>query len=82
MIFSAALSNNYLSFGTGRTSTTFTETMRMTGGNVGIGTSAPSTRLTVNGATLLGGATQISPLGGAGKVLVMADNTGTLYATS
>jgi hypothetical protein len=82
MIFSAALSNNYLSFGTGRTSTTFTETMRMTGGNVGIGTSAPSTRLTVNGATLLGGATQISPLGGAGQVLVMADNTGTLYATS
>ncbi|HPW48069.1 MAG TPA: hypothetical protein PLJ97_01890, partial [Candidatus Saccharibacteria bacterium] len=53
-----------------------------TSGNVGIGITNPSARLTVNGNTLLGGATQISPLGGAGQVLVMADNTGTLYATS
>jgi len=51
-------------------------------GNVGIGITNPSAMLTVNGNTLLGGATQISPLGGAGQVLVMADNTGTLYATS
>ncbi|HPY08982.1 MAG TPA: hypothetical protein PK469_03635, partial [bacterium] len=35
-----------------------------------------------NGNTILGGATQITPLGGAGNVMVMADNTGTLYATT
>ncbi|HPW47790.1 MAG TPA: hypothetical protein PLJ97_00430 [Candidatus Saccharibacteria bacterium] len=51
-------------------------------GNIGIGVTNPSAKLTVNGNTILGGATQITPLGGAGQVLVMADNTGTLYATS
>ncbi len=53
-----------------------------TSGNVGIGTTNPSARLAVNGATVLGGATQISSLGGGGNLLVMADNTGTLYSTS
>jgi len=56
-------------------------TIRNTG-NVGIGTTNPSARLAVNGATVLGGATQISSLGGGGNLLVMADNTGTLYSTS
>ena len=60
-----------------------TEKLRIkSSGEIGIGTSAPNARLTVNGNTVLGGATQISPLGGAGSVLVMADNDGTLYATS
>jgi hypothetical protein len=38
--------------------------------------------LTVNGATLLGGATSISSLGGSGNAIVMADNTGALYTSS
>ena len=51
-------------------------------GNIGIGVTNPSAKLTVNGQTILGAATQITPLGGAGHVLVMADNTGALYATT
>jgi len=61
----------------------FFERMRITSaGNLGIGITNPNARLTVNGNTVLGGATQITPLGGAGNVLIMADNTGTLYATT
>ena len=51
-------------------------------GHVGIGITNPAARLTVNGNTVLGGATQITPLGGAGNAIVMADNTGNLYSTS
>jgi len=51
-------------------------------GNLGIGTNNPTARLTVNGATLLGGATSISSLGGSGNAIVMADNTGALYTSS
>ena len=51
-------------------------------GNVGIGTTNPTARFTVNGSTLLGGATQISALAGAGQVVVMADSSGNLFATS
>ena len=36
----------------------------------------------VNGNTILGGATQISALGGGGNLLVMTDNAGNLYSTS
>jgi len=49
IVFSAALSGNYISFGTDRTGATFTETMRITGGKVGIGTSNPQSILDVSG---------------------------------
>ena len=60
----------------------FSPHMVIRNSNVGIETKTPNARLTVNGNTVLGGATQISPLGGAGNVMIMADNTGTLYSTS
>jgi hypothetical protein len=52
------------------------------GGNVGIGTTNPTTKLYVAGTSLNTLATTHSLLGGAGNVVVMADNTGALYATS
>ncbi|QQG53037.1 MAG: hypothetical protein HY931_02275 [Candidatus Falkowbacteria bacterium] len=51
-------------------------------GNVGIGITNPNTKLYVSGTSLNTLATTHSLLGGAGNVLVMADNTGALYATS
>lgn len=51
-------------------------------GNVGIGTTNPTTKLYVAGTSLNTLATTHSLLGGAGNVVVMADNTGALYATS
>ncbi len=51
-------------------------------GNIGIGTTNPTTKLYIAGTSLNTLATTHSLLGGAGNVLVMADNTGALYATS
>jgi hypothetical protein len=51
-------------------------------GNVGIGTTNPTTKLYVAGTALNTLATTHSLLGGAGEVLVMADASGNLYATS
>ena len=60
-----------------------TERMRInSAGNVGIGITNPSARLNVSGSTILAGATQITPLAGAGNAVVMTDNTGTLYANA
>ncbi|QQG53039.1 MAG: hypothetical protein HY931_02285 [Candidatus Falkowbacteria bacterium] len=51
-------------------------------GNVGIGLTNPTTKLDVSGTLRNTLATTHSLLGGAGNVLVMADNTGTLYTTT
>jgi hypothetical protein len=59
------------------------EVMRITSaGSVGIGTTDPGTKLDVTGSFRNTLSTTHSLLGGAGNVLVMADTTGTLYATS
>ncbi len=52
------------------------------GGNVGIGLTNPTTKLDVVGSFRNTLATTHSLLGGAGNVIVMADNTGTLYSTT
>ncbi|QQG53035.1 MAG: hypothetical protein HY931_02265 [Candidatus Falkowbacteria bacterium] len=53
-------------------------------GNVGIGTSSPVARLNINAGANPGiinnGSTQLSLLGGAGNVIVMSDNTGSLFS--
>ncbi|MFA6995588.1 MAG: hypothetical protein WC249_04290 [Patescibacteria group bacterium] len=49
-------------------------------GNVGIGTTGPTTKLDVAGSFKNSGATTHSLLGGAGNVMVLADNSGGLYA--
>jgi len=53
-------------------------------GNVGIGTTAPGARMHIfTGVGLINeGSTRLNLLGGSGQVVVMADNTGTLYATT
>ena len=51
-------------------------------GNVGIGLTNPSTKLDVSGSFRNTLATTHSLLGGAGEVVVLADNTGTLYSTT
>jgi len=55
-----------------------------TSGNVGIGTTNPTAKLHVVGTTGLisTGSTQLSSLGGAGAVFVMADNSGNLYTAT
>jgi hypothetical protein len=61
----------------------FSEKLRILGtGNVGIGLTNPTTKLYVAGTSLNTLATTHSLLGGAGNVVVMADNTGTLYSTT
>jgi hypothetical protein len=50
-------------------------------GNVGIGVTAPGTKLDISGSFRNSLATTHSLLGAAGNVVVMADNTGTLYGT-
>ncbi|MFZ2310640.1 MAG: hypothetical protein WAW11_03785 [Patescibacteria group bacterium] len=51
------------------------------GGNVGVGSIIPGTKLDVSGSSRNSLATTHSLLGAAGNVVVMADNTGTLYST-
>jgi hypothetical protein len=51
-------------------------------GNVGIGQTNPITKLDISGTLRNTLATTHSLLGGGGEVLVMADNSGNLYATS
>jgi len=51
-------------------------------GNVGIGLTGPTTKLDVSGSFRNTLATTHSLLGGAGNVIVMSDNTGTLYSTT
>jgi hypothetical protein len=51
-------------------------------GNIGIGTTNPTTKLHVAGTVLNTLATTHSLLGGAGNVVIMADNAGALYSTT
>ncbi|HPY08985.1 MAG TPA: hypothetical protein PK469_03650, partial [bacterium] len=69
-----------LVFGTRSAGTNTDHMIIKSSGNVGIGITNPSAKLTVNGTTVLGNATQITPLGGSGNTIVMADNTGTLFS--
>jgi len=62
---------------------TATQLMRITNtGNVGIGLTNPGAKLDISGTLLNSLATTHSLLGGSGNIVVMADNTGALYATS
>jgi hypothetical protein len=51
-------------------------------GNIGIGLTAPGTKLDISGTLRNSLATTHSLLGGTGNVIVMADNNGTLYGAS
>jgi hypothetical protein len=55
----------------------------LTGGNVGIGTTDPTTKLEVGGVNYIKSyAATVSSLGASGNVVVMADNNGSLFSTS
>ena len=56
--------------------------VNMSTGNVGIGTTNPATNLDINGGLRNNLSTTLSLLGNSGDVIIMADNNGTLFATS